>query len=164
MARGVGQGWGHSPRTDVRTSCPICLHPTSHTHCTAVAGRVTNPDVLWVKAPYWLRDPPPLPAEGSRDGGGDYSRVLLPPGDTGTGDTPKGEGPSPAPKMGAGNGQMGPGEDHPDVALLTADRLRAPSTPLSPSCSHGQPWVQGRNQASFELLFPPFEMTSQPLL
>lgn len=57
--RGVGQGWGHSLWTDVHTSCPVCLHPTSHTRCTAVAGRGTNPDMLWVKAPYWLRDPPP---------------------------------------------------------------------------------------------------------
>lgn len=50
------------------------------------------------------------------------------------------------------------------MALLTADRLMAARTPHSPSCSHGRPQAQGRNQTSLQLLFPPFDTTLPPNL
>lgn len=51
-----------------------------------------------------LTEAPPREQQGWGEG---YSRTLLPPGDGGTGNTPKGKGPCPAPKAGARNRQMG---------------------------------------------------------
>lgn len=130
MARDVGRGWGYTPPM---SSCPVCPHLTLHTHArhTRAAG-LTNPDAVesmtLLSKPHSDRGTP----EGSRDRGDRHSTTRPHARQhTGTGKAPEGDVPSPAPKRGAGNGQVGHLGEPSGVALLTADRASAPGSPTT---------------------------------